>query len=699
MRCCHYKFILIGCILFFLFTSLTPIQGNSLRTDFFLTTQDPNDSIQKLIEKAKLFEKQRNDSLEVISKRIIRLSQNAPEYRAKGHYLLAYFHRIKYEYLVSAKNYDIAAKLYQSAGNTKEHLASLLELGKAYHFADSHAKSLEIFRKYNHEAIRAGDSLHIADSFLVIGTELGHLDSLESKLVAYRKALIIYDNLNDERSKARLINNMAGVYSSLKEYENSREYYERYLETLRRFPESELELSYGLNNLGNTYIKLNDYEKAKSSLNEALEIKRRLNVRPSIANTLNILGLLYTELGAFNKSIEYLEEALSIGQEVDSKDLIYSAEAKLGLAHLKLGNLKKSEEYLLNVLITFDSAPKDTDDILVLESLSELYQKKGEYQKALQFYQRARFLNDSIQNLERLANINKLKTEFEVKEQELEISKLKSDKLLQEAEIDKKKREQTVFITTIIIGCLIILFLYMAFASRKKKNEQLLKARQALEDKNAQLNENKVQLTLSNQEKEVLLKEVHHRVKNNLQIANSLLSIQARQSNKIGDINEFLYNSQNRLQSIALIHETLYASQNLAEVQVGDYLDKLSDYMIEVGIQDTDEISIEKDFGDYGLDIQRVVPLGLIFSELLMNALKHAFSDNKGKLHLSFQRKEDSYVLQVIDNGTGFQEKNGKSLGLELVHLLTEQLLGTIALKNEKGTRAELEFPAASYPE
>ena len=401
---------------------------------------------------------------------------------------------------------------------------------------------------------------------------------------------------------------------------------------------------------------------------------------PSLANTLNILGELYVEVGQPQRALAPLKEALAIGNEVQDMDLVHSSNSQLGQAYLKMGNLRASEISMLSALASVNQSAATAEDVLLLESLSELYKKRNNPRKALQYIEMARKIGDSLQDLDRLESINRLKTQYEVKEKELEIAKLRSNQLLQEAEIERQERERIIFIAAIILGCGVIFFLYSAFVSRKRKNAQLQKSQTALKKSNA--------------EKEVLLKEVHHRVKNNLQIINSLLSIQARQSNKIGDINEFLYNSQSRLQSIALIHETLYTSQSLALVDVSEYLDKLTEYILDLGGADTKNISVIKSFGVHDMDIQRVVPLGLIFSELLMNSLKHAFPNEQGELELSFGKKEDNFELEVIDSGTGFTEDDGISLGLELVQLLAEQLLGEIHFKNANGTRAILRFPA-----
>ncbi|MEL7269946.1 MAG: tetratricopeptide repeat protein [Bacteroidota bacterium] len=695
---CH---MLLGCIL--LCSTLSNARkGHSNEpvkmTSLVLVQTSTKDSLQQLIAVAELMKKKRSDSLEIVSEQIIALSKEFPEYQAKGYSLLAYFNRTKYDYKTSAKHYGIAAELYQSIGDTKQRFAALLEYGKAHHFAKNYIKALEIYRNYNREATKAGDSAHMADSFFSIGITLGRMDSLEAKLVAYQKALVLYDRLNNEKSKARLSNNIARVYSDLKEYESAFDYFGKYVEVMRKYPESEIELSYGLSNQGSVLIKLGGFEEAKALLNESLEIKRRLGVMPTLARTLNIMGDLHIQTEEYFKALGFLEEALEIGESLNDIDLIYSSKTKLGKVHLKLGNLSTSESYLLFALESVDKSSANNEDVLLVKLLSELYQKKGEHQKAFRFYQQATMLNDSIQNIERLSSINKLKTEYEVKEKELEIESLKAQQFFQEAEINRKERERLIFLTTTLLGVAVLFFLYRAFILRKKKNLQLQKARLELEEKNALLKQNEQELIKSNKEKEVLLKEVHHRVKNNLQIINSLLSIQARQSNKIGDIDEFLHNSQSRLQSIALIHETLYASESLAKVDMDLYLERLSDYIMTLSTLEVHKIKVIKSFGKHSLDIQRVVPIGLIFSELMMNALKHAFPDNSGQLELSFVKKEDTYLLKVTDNGSGFDENDKKSLGLELVQLLTEQLQGKITFKNYKGTQTTLEFPIVQDP-
>lgn len=204
------------------------------------------------------------------------------------------------------------------------------------------------------------------------------------------------------------------------------------------------------------------------------------------------------------------------------------------------------------------------------------------------------------------------------------------------------------------------------------------------------------QARASLREKEVLLKEIHHRVKNNLQIISSLLNLQSR---KIKDeqIATVLNESQNRVRSMALIHEKLYQSKNLAEINLGDYVKSLATFLAR-SYQGVGGVSMEVDTEEILLDLDHAVPCGLILNELISNAFKYAFPDGRqGKLSVVLKRSpEGEIVIRVQDNGIGFPEhldfKNSPSLGLQLVNSLVEQIDGEIFLDAQNGTLFTVRF-------
>jgi two-component sensor histidine kinase len=206
------------------------------------------------------------------------------------------------------------------------------------------------------------------------------------------------------------------------------------------------------------------------------------------------------------------------------------------------------------------------------------------------------------------------------------------------------------------------------------------------------------QIKASLQEKEVLLKEIHHRVKNNLQIISSLLSLQAEYL-KDEQAQEIFKNSQNRIESMALIHEKLYQSEDLARINLADYIRELVTNLFSIYAVNSDMVIPKFNIEDIFLEIDKAIPCGLIISELVSNSLKYAFPDGKsGKICLDLQLINDNKIaLAVSDNGIGIPEKislkNTESLGLRLVDALTKQLEGNIELKRNMGVEFKLIFP------
>ncbi len=200
------------------------------------------------------------------------------------------------------------------------------------------------------------------------------------------------------------------------------------------------------------------------------------------------------------------------------------------------------------------------------------------------------------------------------------------------------------------------------------------------------------------QEKEILLKEIHHRVKNNLQIISSLLYLQS--NNAIdGKTIELFNESQNRIRSMALIHEELYQSENFVNIEFTDYIKGLISYLFSSYKTKLDTIKTDVQVENVILSIDKAIPCGLIINELISNSLKHAFPNGrKGQIKIKLTSDKQKISLTVEDNGQGLPEelqlKKTKTLGLQLVNTLTKQLKGTIKHQKTKGTKFSITFIA-----
>lgn len=246
------------------------------------------------------------------------------------------------------------------------------------------------------------------------------------------------------------------------------------------------------------------------------------------------------------------------------------------------------------------------------------------------------------------------------------------------------------FITICLIGLIGFIYSYNEF--RKRKHERYLSRLEKI------IKERTAEIIRQRDENEILLKEVHHRVKNNLQIINSLINIQ---SDYVTDPKalELFKEILNRIRTISLVHEKLYKSDDYGNINVKEYIHMLVENLIETYSYD-DEISLKLDLDVEHFNLNTIIPLGLLLNEIISNSFKYAFTKEKnGILTISLKRikiQPDIYRLQISDNGAGYDnalfKTENKTLGLELIRILADQLNGKIEKLDQAGTVYQLEF-------
>jgi two-component sensor histidine kinase len=211
--------------------------------------------------------------------------------------------------------------------------------------------------------------------------------------------------------------------------------------------------------------------------------------------------------------------------------------------------------------------------------------------------------------------------------------------------------------------------------------------------------ETEMLLKESLKEKEVLLKEIHHRVKNNMQVILSLLRLQERNI-KDEEMKTMLHDSQNRIRSMALVHNQIYRSHDMANIGFDQYVNSLVNELLSTyGVRK--HIEVEVNIGSVRIGIDSAIPCGMILNEIISNSLKHAFPEGRGEIVIAFEQEGDGYnTMTVSDNGKGlpddFAIERQESLGLTLINLLVEQLDGEIAIDGSTGTRFTIKFPAST---
>lgn len=273
--------------------------------------------------------------------------------------------------------------------------------------------------------------------------------------------------------------------------------------------------------------------------------------------------------------------------------------------------------------------------------------------------------------------------------------------------IEKKAGEEQAMMQSCETRVNSILNVLMSFAqldySRKTEISNNLDYIDALAAGINMLGEELKGSTVSLHEKEVLLKEIHHRVKNNLQVISSLLNLQADQIDDISFKEKYRV-SRDRIRSMALVHEKLYESENLSMIDFGDYVNSLANSLNLSYNPDNSRINMKIEAGkDAGMfRIETAIPCGLILNEMLSNCFKYAFpGELKGEVDVFFGKigkkgEKPLYMLEVKDNGVGLPGNitisNAETLGFQLIAMLADQINGNLVVEQEKGTRFALTF-------
>ena len=305
-------------------------------------------------------------------------------------------------------------------------------------------------------------------------------------------------------------------------------------------------------------------------------------------------------------------------------------------------------------------------------------------------------LRDSMLSQENLNTIERLQIEFQASQKENENEILRKKSQLQSQELNRIQWIKNATIVGLAFLTIVLVLIYGRFRLKKKLHETLVKKKADIDLAYSELEVNIQQKNKLIEEKEGLIKEVHHRVKNNLQLTMSLLNSQSYYLEDSSAI-EAIKESQHRLKSIALIHQKLYQTENLATINIQPYIVELVEYLKE-SLNGEKKIIFELDILNLELDISKAVPLGLIINEAITNICKYAFPNILGgKVIITLKKcQEDYYQLYIKDNGIGlapdFDYEQSNTLGITLMKGLSAQIDGIFTMESKGGVSLSLTF-------
>lgn len=547
-----------------------------------------------------------------------------------------------------------AMALFDSIGYRKLQNVNML-LGTTYRAMDYYGLSLHYHLKALRAAEQEHDSStmyrHILNQLGMLYTSIGQLDRAAPY---FRNALAVAQKLGDTTSIGYVTSNTADIYNENRQPAAA-------LEILQQFPANRLTNEWPVASYGYyraslmAHVQLKQLDKAQVDCNKLLDLVKGDRVPPILQGGLyRVVAIYYVNNGQAGKARYYLNRSDSLQRQLCS-------------------NCDPSRNMAVRYKI--DSARQD-------------------YRAAFYSLNRYRNVSDSIYGVTKLRQMAVLTVEYEVAQKEDSI-KLKNKNILnlqltndlQKADLRQASLLTYITIAGIIIAAIIIFLLYRQYRNKQRSNAIISQKNEQLEG-----------LVI---EKEWLLKEIHHRVKNNFQTVMSLLGTQTaylKNDVAVSAIND----SQQRIQAMLLIHQRLYKSNNLSSVRIQEYIYELVDSLSDS--YNNSQVRFQLQVAPVEFDLAHCIPLGLILNEAITNAFKYAFPDKReGVITITLASSANNrYHLIIQDNGVGlppdFNMQQSDSMGINLMRGLVHEIGGSFTLSGNDGTRIEISFTYDPVP-
>ena len=470
--------------------------------------------------------------------------------------------------------------------------------------------------------------------------------------------------------------------------------------------------AYALGAIGVTFMREGDLVNATKYYNQSLQLFNEHNDTASVANTLLNIGEAYRVSEFSDSAMSFCQQGIDIIELYSDRknpkiEKCYATlKGNIGLIHLQNGQFDVAEDKL-NSAVSYFKLNKDfyrwsvyqnglgklhilkgdtkKGEALVKESLelakrnqmkeqirdfsldlSLFYERRKNTEKALNYYKQYKIYDDSLKNIETVRKIEQQQSQFQLSKKEEEITILNR--------INKLQRNLAFVLSASVLAFIVLIFILFQANSKIKLTNKLL-------------NEQKLIIETREKEKALLLRELNHRVKNNLQMVSSLLNLHARQLKDHPAAAEALLAGRYRVEALTLIHQKLYRDDVDTKIDIKDYIHELSKNLVQ---NFGPEFILTLDLESFAMKIDKAIPLGLIINELVTNSLKYGgLNNNEPLLKISIKNYKNEVLLCIRDNGQGlpndFDLTKSTSFGLKLVNSLVRQLGGSITYQKEEG--------------
>jgi len=416
----------------------------------------------------------------------------------------------------------------------------------------------------------------------------------------------------------------------------------------------------------------------------ALEIRTKLNLKRGLSQTLFNIGSAKMEVGQINEAIQFYKESYVLKNNLNDNYGKLSCFLNLGDANKILKRYVESRIYYEKGLeLSEQIGAKDFIKSFHRE-LSDLYAKQEDYAKAYRHHVDYLAMKDSLLDEQKHESLAEMQARYNLSEKQRNIDKLTAENVLEQ---EKNKSEASI--RYFLIALFVFISIYVL---------SILNRARLLRNKNRLLKTQNEVIESKSKENELITKEMHHRVKNNLQLVSGILNLQIR---KVDDSNiaQGLIQARDRIYTIGRIHQSLYLTDNISEINLKAYIPELCQSLIESHTGKDSDIVFSHTVEDVFVNVDKAVSIGLIVNEAILNSIKYAFNSEIAPKRITIQisKEPDRIAIKVEDNGVGVllvnDLKTFGGFGFNLIRLFTQKLSGELFLESKNGTSVIINIP------
>ncbi len=505
----------------------------------------------------------------------------------------------------------------------------------------------------------------------------------QSSIESYVTAIELIERVDSLKDNASShYGNLAIVYHHTGDYQKAIYYRQKEMQILKKYKATRSMVN-GYNSLGNTFTQLGKTDTALACYQKALDLNSGKDKRLEAMITSNI-GDIYLQSKNYEEAQKAYWFNYSFSQESPNATSTDKLDANFDLAelYLKTNDYRKSKNYLDSSLKIALRLSNYNYIEGVYDLYSQYYEQAGDFKNALLYRNKNYHIRDSIEGVNVLQKMAEIESKFQLQTKELEIDNLSATAKLKDLELVESESRTFFWAAVSVLIALLLLSSIALLLNIRKKSRAMSKQNEIIKDKHQTI--------------ESLMRENHHRIKNNLQVVSSLLKLQSKNV-KSDKARTALLEAFNRIKTIAMMHQNLQGAQTFETIPLQNFISQLTENIKSSMLPKDTGIQIISSIDPFDLPTDISISIGLIVNELVTNSLKYAFDDDKGLVEVNIGHCEKCLYIEINDNGKGFESdfnpKELASLGYKIVNSLTSKLKGELKIANEKGAHIKITIP------